>query len=282
MSEEMTAEPDDAIVEPEPASEPDPQLFKRPSSGFLERLVNRILPPAPPDQVKLEFGNFQKELHGRDYLRSFAMLAVFLGLIAFQAWLWRGFLWSPAVAVWFLVEWIGGGLIDLVGHSAATIIGNALIALILLLMVRAIVRRLRRRLALKRNGATKTDNAEGDNDDKPKRVSVLSRAAVSEEQWFREGAERWNKRQRFLSCLGFAVVHLGNVIYSIATLLPLGIMGYVFMRAYLREYKATGERTRAVLRSSKLHRLYNRIAFWASGIQIVVIVVFHLSIIGHV
>ena len=287
LSEETLAVPDDPPVD----SEPEPKLFKRPS-GLLSRQINRFLPPGPSNQIELEFGNFHKELHALDYLRSAGMLAVFLGLMVFQVWLWRGFLWSPAVLAVYLFIWLGDGLVHLLGPRLATDIGEVGLVIFALLLAAVVLRFVGRRVVLfvlRRRQRKRAKRAPLQNDGeaatpspaKPKRVSLLSSAAVSEEQWFREGAENWNKRQRFVSCAGFALVHLGNIIYPIATMLPLGLMGYVFMRSYLREYKTTGDRVKAVLRSSKLHRMYNRIALWATVIQLTTTFVFHISLYGH-
>lgn len=287
LSEETLAVSDDPPVDSEP--EPGPKLFRRPS-GILSSQINRMLPPGPPDQIELEFGNFHKKLHALDYLRSFGMLAVFLGLMAFQVWLWRGFVWSPLVAGLYLIILLGEGLVYVLGPRLVTDIGEVGLAIFALVIVLGLLRIIVRKLVLfviRRRERKRAKKAQLQNGEevtppaKPERKSRLSVAAVREEQWFREGAENWNKRQRLVSCAGFALVHMGNIIYPIATLLPLGIMGYVFMRAYLGEYKVTGDRTKAVLRSSKLHRMYNRVAFWAAAIQLTALFGFHISIFGH-
>lgn len=85
-------------------------------------------------------------------------------------------------------------------------------------------------------------------------------AAMFEEQWFRTGAENWTTRQRITSNVMFGLVHVLNVIYPIASLLVVGLVGAVFMAVYLRAFKQTGSTKLATLASAKLHATYNRFA----------------------
>jgi hypothetical protein len=100
----------------------------------------------------------------------------------------------------------------------------------------------------------------------------FNRAAVVEEQIFREGAEGWSWPQRITSCLVFGAVHLTNLIYPLATVLPLAVGGGLFMWVYLKNYRVTRSRRKAVLEASVTHRVYNRIA-----LIMVVLVMFGLT-----
>lgn len=88
----------------------------------------------------------------------------------------------------------------------------------------------------------------------------IDQLAMLEEQWYRMGAENWTTRQRIHSCLLFSLVHVTNIIYPIASLLVVGLVGVVFMATYLHIYKKTGNTEYATLASAKLHATYNRFA----------------------
>lgn len=86
------------------------------------------------------------------------------------------------------------------------------------------------------------------------------RAAMLEEQWFRMGAENWTTRQRLYSSVAFGFVHVGNIIYPLASLIVVGAVGAVFMAVYLRVFRQTHSTELATLASAKLHATYNRFA----------------------
>lgn len=88
----------------------------------------------------------------------------------------------------------------------------------------------------------------------------LNRAAMNEEQWFRNGAENWSWQQRLYSCCAFGIVHVTNIIYPISSLLVVGAVGGVYLRYYLRVYRRTGDSQYATLAATKLHANFNR---WA-------------------
>ena len=82
-------------------------------------------------------------------------------------------------------------------------------------------------------------------------------AALSEEKWFRSGAENWSWSQRAVSCVAFGACHILNIIYPLVTLMVLSAAGAVFMWAYLREYRSSQDVIRATLASTRLHAMYN-------------------------
>lgn len=92
------------------------------------------------------------------------------------------------------------------------------------------------------------------------RGKFLNGAAMFEEQWFRMGAENWSPGQRIRSCIVFGAVHIMNIIYPLAGLLVVGLMGAVFMAVYLHVFKKTGSTKHATIASAKLHATYNRFA----------------------
>jgi len=104
----------------------------------------------------------------------------------------------------------------------------------------------------------------------------LDRAALREEQWFRSGAESWNSWQRVYSCVAFGLMHVGNFIYPLASLIVVGLVGGVYMAAYLREYRRTGSYERATIAAAKLHAAYNRFAL------VYMVVAVSLMIIGSI
>lgn len=88
----------------------------------------------------------------------------------------------------------------------------------------------------------------------------LDQAAAYEEQWFRMGSESWSLRQRAYSCLAFGFAHVTNMYYPLVSLLILPFAGAALMALYLKEYRRSGDRERAVLAATKLHAAYNRFA----------------------
>lgn len=96
---------------------------------------------------------------------------------------------------------------------------------------------------------------------RPTEGRFFARAAMTEEQWFRMGAENWTWKQRMYSCLAFGFVHVFNFIYPLASLLVVGVVvGGVALAVYLREYARSGDTRLATLAAAKFHRTYNHFA----------------------
>lgn len=89
----------------------------------------------------------------------------------------------------------------------------------------------------------------------------LDRSAITEELWFRMGAESWTPNQRFASCVNFGLVHVLTIFYPFAVLIILPFVGGIFMKVYLQEYKRSGDTTLATLASAKMHATFNRFIF---------------------
>ena len=102
----------------------------------------------------------------------------------------------------------------------------------------------------------------------------FDKAAMQEEQWFRMGAESWTSRQRLISSVLFGTVHITNMFYPVTSVLVLMLVGAVFMAAYMREYRRSGDVDRATLASTKLHATYNRFAilYMIAALTILVVV----------
>ncbi len=81
--------------------------------------------------------------------------------------------------------------------------------------------------------------------------------AISEELWFRTGAEAWSWRQRAVSCVMFGLIHILNLLVPLRVGLALSLPGAVFIWIYLREYRRTGSVELATYTSGLFHAKYN-------------------------
>lgn len=92
----------------------------------------------------------------------------------------------------------------------------------------------------------------------PNRVKhFLFEAALSEELWFRLGAENWSPWRRIRACIQFGIAHFLNLIVAIATLGGLALVGGIYMWIYLREIRESGDPRRAAIVSAHFHATYN-------------------------
>ncbi len=74
----------------------------------------------------------------------------------------------------------------------------------------------------------------------------------------------------------FGVIHLMNLIVAFITLGGLAIVGGVFMKVYLDEYKRSGDSVKAMHTSAQFHADYNMVAlgmFFASFSLVVVLII---------
>lgn len=85
------------------------------------------------------------------------------------------------------------------------------------------------------------------------------RAALLEEQWFRSGAETWSWPQRLYSCVAFGAIHLLNLIYAIANLVGVTMVGAILLAVYLRRIRAGGDQRAATIEAAKVHAHYNMV-----------------------
>lgn len=207
-------------------------LFERPGGG-LAGAISRTLPPLPAfTPVWYPTNKILRRLPSYR-LSAFVLLVGAVGLLLTLA---HSISWmrvSPAVLILDAADAVFGGWL------------GAIVGWLVIIALMVIV--------APRKGTTIEAYRRHD-------VKFWDRAALYEEQWFRTGAERWTGGQRVFSTLAFGAMHVMNIIYPIASLLVITLVGAVFMACYLRVYGRTGDRQVATLASAKLHAAYNRFA----------------------
>ncbi len=231
-------------------SEDRPTSFKRPTSGVYTRLLMRLMPPAPERHIVYSFGELKERFRWYHYLLGAPAILAILYLINTQI---EAFPFMKYSVVSGLMA--AAGMLPLKGWALW-------IALVMLYFVYGIIR------------SIYTDKHEEERNKQPSSYSphtygFFNKAAVYEEQAFREGSEHWNTGQRLMSCLAFGAIHLTNLIYPLATILPLALGGALFMFVYLRVYRQTKFRRSAVLAAALVHRVYNRLALIAFALSLV-------------
>lgn len=212
--------------------------YNRPLTGWLA-WFNRFLGPLPenchviePDQATLELVPRQRVLAGLTALFATALL---FGLA----------LLLPALRVSPL------SLISKVAHSYLHgIWANIAVGLVFALLINLVMKI-------------------GNSGTLPSKGKIIDNLAMSEEQWFRMGAESWTVQQRIQSCCVFGFIHIQNLFYPITSLLVLTLIGGLFMALYMSYYRKTGDYRLATLYSARFHATYNRFAFLIMGIGII-------------
>ena len=204
------------------------QRFVRPQGTLSWRICAHIAPKPPKDQVLNSFNRLNSRFGFRHYAAAIPMMAIVFGLIALQGYFLKWTLLSPIT--------LTDKLSDRIGWSAW-----AVLALLFIMD---------NRLGRKVQGVSFSPYMSG----------FFNRAATSEEQAFREGAENWSTWERLRSCVAFALIHQPSLIYILGMIVPHALMGGAFMAVYLNNFRKHGVRRNAVLAASIFHRLYNRIA----------------------
>lgn len=208
-----------------------PVVFQRPNGGFFTKAVMAVMPEQPKFQIVYSFGKLRVHYRPKHYFGGALMLAIFIGLVQLEV---------------YLAPWLK--------YSVLTGISTALTALgfneVLALAVTITLVVLYMRHSSK--GVQQLVS--------PHTIGFFNRAAIWEEQLFREGAEDWNFQQRLRACLAFGLIHLANMFYPLATVLPLSIGGGLLVWTYLHSMRLHNFRRRAVLDASVWHRVYNRMA----------------------
>ena len=222
-----------------------PNEFHRPTDGWYNGTLMRMLPPPPARHIVFSFGELKERFRWRHYAWGIPLIGVIVGMIQLQIHLVPVMKHSVVSGIMALGEAVGiSGFVAL----AAVFVAWQL---------------LRKRRSQSAKSSTSNHS--------PHTYGFFNKAAVYEEQAFREGAENWGPGQRVISCLVFGAVHMTNLIYPLATILPLSLGGAVFMFVYLRSYRRTRFRRNAVLDAALVHRVYNRIALTAFAISLVII-----------
>lgn len=202
--------------------------FKRPSNKFVNPF-NRLLGPLPEG-----LNAYQPTEKNLRKVRSYRLMGFALAVVAAIL----------LISLCALVPWLAISPATLITSTLASFMDPGLARILTLPVCIALIIFLVRGIRAPRY--------EGKDADK---------AAMWEEQWFRTGAESWTTRQRFSSCVAFGLFHIMNIIYPLASLIVVGLVGGVFMLVYLREYKRSGSTRRATFAAAKLHATYNRFAF---------------------
>lgn|GEM_PF-372862 len=223
--------------------------FHRPTGGWFMWLINAIMPPAPPYHIVYSFGELKLRFRWYHYLAAVPLLAMMIGLISVQV----------HFVPWLGLSVISGflALIELTGLPWW--LGVALFVVGAITVGRLVER-------FKKKGDNKTKSVS------PFSVHTygfFNKAAIYEEQAFREGSEHWTLWQRTRSCFAFGLMHMANLFYPLATIIPLAIGGAIFMTVYLQTLRKTRSRRMAVLEASVWHRVYNRIALTALVVSLV-------------
>ncbi|WP_156877665.1 hypothetical protein [Shimazuella kribbensis] len=216
--------------------------FVRPKDTGSARFCSWLLPSATKKKqthVVYNFGNLRRYFCWWHYASAIPMLAFFIGLIYLQTHFMPWMIYSPLT-----------GTIEL-GKKTSMV--AAIAGLVLLVVI---------------------DNKLGTWQKSTGYSPFTNKAAIYEEQAFREGAEDWRTWERFRSCLSFGLFHLPSLYYVFGMFLPHVIMGSVFMAIYLRTFRRTNCRRTAVLAASVFHVVYNRVTL----IVIALVVLFELAL----
>jgi hypothetical protein len=199
-----------------------------------------IMPPAPDRHIVLSFGKLQPRFRWYHHVAAVPMLAGMIALISLQT----------HYVPWTSFSVVSGFM------TLAEKAGLAWWLALIIFVVGLNVLRSRRRPS--QDPSPLSQHTYG----------FFNRAAVFEEQAFREGSENWTLFQRVRSCLAFGAIHMVNLIYPLASILPLALGGALFMLIYLRTYRKTRFRRTAVLTAAVWHRVYNRMALIALAVSL--------------
>ena len=218
------------------------ESFARPRKSMFHRIGNFMLPPQPRDQIVYSFDEMKKLFRLKHYLVAIATVPVIFGLFWLQLHFWPWTLYGPGLLFLTGLEWsFNKGVLWVGGFLVVCMFIPGLVP----------------GKNMPEKGSSYSKHTTG----------RLNQAAVREEQWFREGAEQWSRFGRLRSAFAFGFVHQANLIYPIATILPLTLAGLIYNHIYLHNYKRTQSSEEAVLASALFHRVYNKVvltiaAFW--------------------
>lgn len=216
-----------------------PKPFHRPRGGIFVRAVMAMMPPTPERHIVYSFGELKPRYRWYHFAAAIPMLLAVIGLITLQ----------DELLPFMAYNVVTGFLAAMAAVGLSTWIGLLLFMLLTILVQRR----------ADRHEQTVAPHTYG----------FFNKAAVYEEQAFREGSERWSFFEGLRSCLAFGAIHMVNLIYPLAAILPLALGGALFMAVYLRTYRRTRWRRGAVLEASVWHRVYNKVALTATAIWLV-------------
>ncbi len=213
------------------------QPFRRPSDGLYTRILMALMPPAPKRHITYSLGDLRLRFRKHHYLLGVLGVVAVTLLMTAQQNLWPVMKYSVVTGI------------AAAGNRFGWLVVGAIIAAYLAASWL---------FAGKAGSEEKTFSVHT--------IGFLNKAAAWEEQSFREGAEHWNWEQRLRSCLLFGLIHLPNLIYPMASVLPLALGGAWFMWVYLHNLRRTHNRRLAVLAAAVVHRAYNKVALIAIAI----------------
>lgn len=213
------------------------QLYRRPT-GWWMNILNRWLGPLPAGVEKIDYDRDEFDAAPGRW-----PLAVVLAVVAY------------AVIVVLVISLPASAATPVNVALGRDIGGGVAVGAVTGLLIVALFRRLRRRFFFK---------------------DFFYGAALDEEFQFRLGAEKWSWRQRTASCVTFGIAHLINLIYAVATLGVLMLVGAVLMIVYLREFRRTGDHRQSVVAASKLHAHYNLVV---TAIGALVLLLYWVSVV---
>lgn len=257
------------------SAQPTETPFVRPNDTMSRRFINRrILPPAPQNHVAFNFGKLAPKSPGKILLLGIgielAHVAFSIGLIH----LWRGFAIAPFTVFIGGMSWLAidhptlmvtivlGLVVVLLGLIGATFAHNSGAELKKLkLAIRDWFRDERGRLR-QRSANRQAVRAAGGN--KSVRVPLkhktrmVTQIVITREQWLRQGAENWTKKQRLKACFVSSLCVIPITLTSLSEFTAHTLLAVLYMKIYLRAYRRYGSQREAVLRTVHVHQAVNR------------------------
>lgn len=219
--EVLKAEWDDLLAKRSAAAEFKRTKYTRPM-GRLASPLNRMLGPLPECQLVIQPTDEAMQEVPSYRLQASLLVMALIALVSGLVWVSIWTLASPALLVL-------NGFYELLGDAMAASFATGFLF-----------------LGFMAYFMTKTENS-------PYQGGLANTMAMSDELWFRTGAESWTRGQRIRAVLGFTVKQWHGLVMTLPSLLVFGVLGTVLMWVYLREYRRTGDTRLATLASAKFH-----------------------------
>lgn len=227
-------------------SDDEPNVFHRPQSGYYTRLVMSMVPKAPKRHTVFSFGELRPRFCWYHHVAALPMLAFFIAAVLLQN-----------EHLPFMKYSVVGGLQEIytrLGVVSWLVLPLMIVTIILGMKLMAI--------GAKESPSPLSRHTYG----------FFNKAAVYEEQAFREGSESWSFAGRARSCVAFGLIHMVNLIYPLASILPLTVGGALLTWIYVRTYRKSQFRRTAVLEAAVWHRVYNRMALIAICVSLTIMI----------
>lgn len=179
-----------------------PQSYERPAHAWYCRVINWMLGPVPPGQVRIDSILFAKKAD-----RSYRLLAFMMVL---ATWVWAVLL--LAAVPWTRLNILGFFTTSSEAQEEVSISG----ALVFVMVIGFIIWH----LLVDHKGTE----------------SHYKERTIMAEQRFRQGSEKWTTRQRLTSNVAFGLCQLANVFFPLVSIPVMTSVGIVLTAVYLREY----------------------------------------------